>query len=104
MSNTQEAHSIQASAEIPMHCPVEHGSLSYQKSWRSAEASPEPLQRDAQGVWQVHGVEEARTILRSSASKEAGVNAEELEKSPGGTSKPSGYMDGRAHRQPSQQT
>src|SRR5436189_519120 len=104
MSNTQEAHSIQASAEIPMHCPVEHGSLSYQKTSRSAEASPEPLQRDAQGVWQVHGFEEARTILRSSATKQAGFNAEQLEKIPGVTNKPILYMEGKAHQQQRKQT
>src|SRR2546421_4656471 len=108
MSNTQEAHSIQASAETPMHCPVEHGSLSYQKTSRSVGASPEtsstPLQRDAQGVWQVHGFEEARTILRSSATKQAGFNAEQLEKIPSVTNKPILYMEGKAHQQQRKQT
>src|SRR2546430_16491396 len=108
MSNTQEAHSIQASAETPMHCPVEHGSLSYQKTSRSVGASLEtsstPLQRDAQGVWQVHGFEEARTILRSSATRQAGFNAEQLEKIPRGTNKPSLYMEGKAHPQQPKQT
>src|SRR5437588_12689634 len=84
MSNTQKAHSIQASAGNPMHCPVEHGSLSYQKTSRNAGASPEtsstPLQRDAQGVWQVHGFEEARTILRSSATRQPGSNPSQLER------------------------
>jgi len=108
MSNTQEAHSIQASAETPMHCPVEHGSLSYQKTSRSVGASPETssttLQRDAQGVWQVHGFEEARTILRSSATRQAGFNAEQLEKIPGVTNKPILYMEGKAHQQQRKQT
>jgi len=108
MSNTQEAHSIQASAGNPMHCPVEHGSLSYQKTSRNAGASPEtsstPLQRDAQGVWQVHGFEEARTVLRSSATRQAGFNAEQLEKIPGVTNKPILYMEGKAHQQQRKQT
>src|SRR2546421_9795498 len=108
MSNTQEAHSIQASAETPMHCPVEHGSLSYQKTSRSVggtlETSTTPLQRDAQGVWQVHGFEEARTILRSSATRQAGFNAERLEKIPGVTNKPILYMEGKAHQQQRKQT
>ena len=108
MSNTQEAHSIQASAGNPMHSPVEHGSLSYQKTSRNAGASPEtsstPLQRDAQGVWQVHGFEEARTVLRSSATRQAGFNAEQLEKIPGVTNKPILYMEGKAHQQQRKQT
>ncbi|TMC93806.1 MAG: cytochrome P450 [Chloroflexi bacterium] len=91
-----------------MHCPVEHGSLSYQKTSRNAGASPEtsstPLQRDAQGVWQVHGFEEARTILRSSATRQAGFNAEQLEKIPGVTNKPILYMEGKAHQQQRKQT
>ncbi|TMC94554.1 MAG: cytochrome P450 [Chloroflexi bacterium] len=91
-----------------MHSPVEHGSLSYQKTSRNAGASPEtsstPLQRDAQGVWQVHGFEEARTILRSSATRQAGFNAEQLEKIPGVTNKPILYMEGKAHQQQRKQT
>ncbi|OLE32360.1 MAG: cytochrome [Ktedonobacter sp. 13_1_20CM_3_54_15] len=91
-----------------MHCPVEHGSLSYQKTSRSVGASPEtsstPLQHDAQGVWQVHGFEEARTILRSSATRQAGFNAEQLEKIPGVTNKPILYMEGKAHQQQRKQT
>ena len=91
-----------------MHCPVEHGSLSYQKTSRSAGASPETsstaLQRDAQGVWQVHGFEDARTILRSSATRQAGFNAEQLEKIPGVTNKPILYMEGKAHQQQRKQT
>jgi len=91
-----------------MHCPVEHGSLSYQKTSRNAGASPEtsstPLQRDAQGVWQVHGFEEARTVLRSSATRQAGFNAEQLEKIPGVTNKPILYMEGKAHQQQRKQT
>ena len=91
-----------------MHSPVEHGSLSYQKTSRNAGASPEtsstPLQRDAQGVWQVHGFEEARTVLRSSATRQAGFNAEQLEKIPGVTNKPILYMEGKAHQQQRKQT
>lgn len=104
MSNTQEAHSKQASTETPMRCPVEHGTLSHQKTSRGTEASPTPLQRDAQGVWQIYSFEEARTILRSNATRQAGFNAEQLENIPGVTNKPILYLEGKAHQQQRKQT
>jgi cytochrome P450 len=87
-----------------MQCPVEHSSLSYQKTSRSTEVSITPLERDAQGVWQVYGFEEARAILRSSATRQAGFNADQLAKIPGITNKPILYMEGKAHQQQRKQT
>ncbi len=100
----RKAHPIQGSTESSMLCPDEHSSLSYQKTSRSAEVSSTPLECDAQGVWQVHGFEEARAILRSSATRQAGFSAERLAKIPGVTNKPVLYMEGKAHQQQRKQT
>jgi cytochrome P450 len=104
MSITRKAHSIQAAADTPIQCPVEHSTLSYQKTSRSIEVNTASLERDAQGIWQVQSFEEARTILRSRATKQAGFNAEMLAKIPGVTNRPILYMEGKAHQQQRKQT
>lgn len=104
MSITPEAHSTQAVAEAPVQCPIDHRSLPYQKTSRGTETSARPLERDAQGVWQVHGFEEARIILRSSATRQAGFNADQMAKVPGVTNRPILYLEGKAHQQQRQKT
>jgi len=99
MSITPQANSTQASTETPTQCPVEHSSLSYQKASRCTETSLTRLERDGQGVWQVYGFEEARAILRNSATKQAGFSAERLTKLPGITNEPVLFMEGKAHQQ-----
>lgn len=104
MSITRKAHSIQASAETSVQCPIEHTALSYQKTSRSTEMNRAPLERDAQGIWQVHGFEEARAILRSRATQQAGFNAEMVAKIPGVMNRPILYIEGKAHQQQRKQT
>lgn len=104
MSTTHEAHSTPSSVETPAQCPVNHGSLSYQKTSRSMEASTAPLERDVQGIWQVYGFEEARAILRSSTTRQAGFNAEQITRIPGVTNTPILYMEGQAHHQQRKKT
>lgn len=104
MSITPKAHSVQPLAETSLQCPIEHGSLPYQKTSRNTGASPTPLERDAQGVWQVYGFEEARAILRSSATRQAGFNADQMTTIPGVTNRPILYMEGKAHQQQRKQT
>ncbi len=99
MSITPQANSTQASTETPTQCPVEHSSLSYQKTLRCTKTSLTSLERDAQGIWQVYGFEEARAILRSNATKQAGFSAERLTKLPGITNEPVLFMEGKAHQQ-----
>jgi cytochrome P450 len=104
MPISQESQSPQTPGGIPAHCPVDHNVLSYQKTSRSMEVRPTPLERDAQGIWQVYGFEEARTILRSSATRQAGFNADSLAKIPGVKNRPILYMEGKAHHQQRKQT
>lgn len=104
MSISQEAQSVQKSETIVAQCPVDHSLFSYQKTARGIERSPQPLERDAQGVWQVYGFEEARTILRSSATRQAGFNADRLAKIPGVQNRPILYLEGKAHHQQRKQT
>ena len=86
-------------------CPVEHGALPQRKTARHVEDSLHPIERDAEGVWQVYGFAEARNILRnSSATKQAGFNAEQIAKIPGLLNRPILYMEGKDHHQQRKQT
>jgi hypothetical protein len=61
-------------AATSAECPVDHRTFGSKKSVRpSAVGGGAPLQQDARGGWQVRGFEEARAILRSPATRQAGV-------------------------------
>ena len=47
----------------------------------------------------MYGFEEARAILRSSATKQAGFSSEQVRKLPGITNEPVLFMEGKAHQQ-----
>ena len=69
-------------------CPVDHAALSQRKTTRVVEpAESEPVELGMDGVWHVRGHAQARAVLRSTNTKQAGFNAELLEKMPGGMSK-----------------
>ena len=104
MSISQEAQSAPMPEEAPARCPVDHSSWPTQKTSRNQEAGSTPLEQDPQGVWQVYGFEEARTILRSNATRQAGFNADRLAKIPGVKNRPILYMEGKAHHQQRKQT
>ncbi|MGH2497620.1 MAG: cytochrome P450 [Ktedonobacteraceae bacterium] len=104
MSISEEAQSAQMPEEALVCCPIDHSSLPSQKTSRNTEVGSTPLEQDAQGVWQVYGFEEARTILRSNATRQAGFNAEQMAKIPGVTNRPILYMEGKAHQQQRKQT
>ncbi|HKV59373.1 MAG TPA: cytochrome P450 [Ktedonobacteraceae bacterium] len=104
MSISEKAQSAQMPEGALARCPIDHNSLPSQKTSRNAEVGSTPLEQDAQGVWQVYGFEEARTILRSNATRQAGFNAEQMAKIPGVTNRPILYMEGKAHHQQRKQT
>lgn len=86
-------------------CPIDHTTWSQQKTARAAEPTSVPIERDAEGVWQVRGCEEARTILRSAHTKQAGFKAELLEQLPTGIkNSPILYQEGKAHQLQRRQT
>ncbi len=86
-------------------CPVDHAAWSQQKTARTAESVSIPIERDAAGVWHVRGYEEARAILRSADTKQAGFNAELMERFHIGIrNAPILYQEGKAHQLQRKQT
>ncbi len=62
------------------------------------------IERDEKGLWHVRSFEAARTVLRSADTKQAGFNAELIEKIPGSTNQPILYQDGKVHQLQRKQT
>lgn len=69
------------------------------KSLRPLTKQTKSVEQDASGVWHVRGFEEARTILRDSDTKQAGFNAEFLEKLPNVMRLPILYQEGKPHNE-----
>lgn len=63
-----------------------------------------PVRRGPDGVWQVRGYEEARAVLRTTATVQAGLGIETVEKLPSGIRRPVLYRDGPEHREHRRQT
>jgi cytochrome P450 len=80
-------------------CPIDHNALSQQKTVRTVEPAGMPIECDEAGVWHVRGFEEARAILRSGDTKQAGFKAELFERLPGRMTPPILFQDGKAHHQ-----
>src|SRR5690349_3817614 len=104
MSISQKTQSGQRPEIAPARCPVDHTSLPHQKTSRASVAHLTRIERDAQGMWQVYGFEEARMILRGSATRQAGFNADKLAKIPGVKNGPILYLEGKAHQRQRKQT
>lgn len=80
-------------------CPIDHSAWSQQKTARAAEPDSPPIERDAAGVWQVRGFEEARAILRSADTRQAGFKAALLERLPSAMKNlPILYQEGKTHQ------
>lgn len=80
-------------------CPVDHTSYSHQKTARVVELAGPPIECDPQGVWHVRGFAEARSILRETSTKQAGFNAELLDKLNQTMSRPILYQEGKPHHE-----
>ena len=86
-------------------CPVDHAVLSQRKTTRIYEPAGRPVERDAGGVWHVRGHAQARAVLRSADTKQAGFNAELLEGlAPRGMRPPILYQEGQPHHDQRRQT
>ncbi|QIN79678.1 cytochrome P450 [Rubrobacter marinus] len=85
-------------------CPVDHAALSQRKTTRSFEPAGRPVERDPEGVWHVRGFSQARAVLRSADTKQAGFNAEALEKLPQRMRPPILYQEGQPHHEQRRQT
>ncbi len=63
-----------------------------------------PVRQDAEGVWQVRGYAQARALLRSTDTRQAGLGVETVEKLPAKIRRPVLYRDGPEHREHRRQT
>ncbi len=80
-----------------IQCPINHSTWSKQKTARITEPVDIPIECDADGVWQVRGFAEARAILRSKNTKQAGFNADMIGSVPHMRNQPILYQEGRTH-------
>jgi cytochrome P450 len=79
-------------------------SLARTKTPRITNTSYAPIEKDAQGVWHVHGYDEAKTILRHAVTKQLGFKAELLGRMPSDSRLPILYQEGEAHLEQRKQT
>ncbi|MFF2023508.1 cytochrome P450 [Streptomyces sp. NPDC058171] len=86
---------------------VEPGSdrgFGYRKIERGAAVPPCPVARGGDGVWEVSGYDEARAVLRSTSTVQAGLGIETTSKLPKRIRRPVLYRDGPEHREHRRQT
>ena len=107
MEQMQEQPVIPTSAETTpaaSKCPVDHMSLSWQKTVPTAPSTGPAIEKDAEGSWHVRSFDAVRAVLRSADTKQAGFNAELLERMPSTMNQPILYQEGKIHQQQRKQT
>ncbi len=82
-------------------CPVDHTLWSQPKTIRVSEPGA-PIEHK-NGRWHIRGLEEARALLRSSSTRQAGFGADFLERIHNSNA-PILYQEGKAHQQQRKQT
>ena len=86
-------------------CPVDHAAFSQQKTARVVElAGPRAVERDSEGVWHVRSHAQARAVLRSADTEQAGFSAELQERMPQKMRPPILYQEGKEHNEQRKQT
>lgn len=93
-----------APGSVPARCPIDHSTLRQQKTAQIVEHAGPAIERDAAGVWHVRGYEQARALLRSTQTKQAGFKAELLEQIPGNMNPPILFLEGKPHHEQRKQT
>jgi cytochrome P450 len=88
----------------PGGCPVDHGVYGQRKTGSTVISDGAPVQRDAMGVWHVRGYAEARAVLRSPHTRQAGFKAELIEHSARTMRPPVLYQEGQTHHEQRRQT
>ena len=92
----------EARAEPAVRCPVQHTGAPRKKSVRPAGGagrSGAPVGRSRRGAWHVRGFAEARAILRSGDTRQAGFKAELVTAGSALTNVPILYQHGKAHQE-----
>ena len=82
-------------------CPVDHAQY---KTKRIDPAGEQPIWQDGAGVWHVAGYDEAKTVLRSLSTRQAGFKAEFQERLPTDMRRPILYQEGPQHLEQRKQT
>jgi len=90
--------------ELPKRCPVDHKTYSQQKTSQATEAAGTAISCDDAGIWHVQRFDDARAILRSPHTKQAGFNAELMDKLPQTMRPAILYLEGKPHHQQRKQT
>ena len=85
-------------------CPENHQQYSQQRTAPELEPTDRPIEQDAYGIWHVRGYEEAQAVLRSEAVRQAGFQAELLEKLPTYMNPPILFLEGKLHHEQRRQT
>ena len=86
------------------HCPIDHSSLSWQKTVPTTPSTGPAIERDEEGMWHVRSFDAARAVLRSADTNQAGFNAELVARIPNMMNLPILYQDGKVHQQQRKQT
>ncbi|MDQ2809876.1 MAG: cytochrome P450 [Chloroflexota bacterium] len=82
-------------------CPVAYGG---QKGQRGLDLTAPLVECDGKGVWHIRGFAEARAVLQSDHTKQAGFNAEMVALSSGLSRQPVLYQEGKEHLEQRKQT
>ncbi len=104
MQTVQDDSPAPEPAKSSTACPVDHTAWPQQKTARHVEPLGKRIERDAAGVWHVYGFEEARAILRSADTKQAGFGAQLFEMFEASRNKGILYMEGPPHHEQRRKT
>ena len=85
-------------------CPVDHSSHNHQKTAPILEPTNQPLELDEFGIWHIRGYAEARQILRSDSTKQAGFGSELMDGLPDTMKPPILFIEGKPHLEQRRQT
>src|SRR5690349_6259876 len=101
MTTIEDGTAEAAAPPATGRCPVDHAAYGRRKAVAPDSAGPDapPVARDAAGVWHVRGFEEARAVLRSSATRQAGFGVEQITRLRGLANQPILFQDGKVHQE-----
>jgi len=85
-------------------CPIDHQHLSKQFTAPLVEPVDCAIDQDSFGVWHIRGYEQAQAVLRSNCVRQAGFQAEMLEKLPNYMNPPILFLEGKQHQKQRRQT
>ena len=86
-------------------CPIDHAALFQKKTAKAAEPAEAPdIEQAPDGSWHIRGFQEARAILRTPNTRQAGFRADVINRVSGAGNVPILYQEGKIHQQQRKQT